>query len=116
MRRWPTVIIAALLAVVQADLWFGKGNMPYVMSLRKQLAVQQASNDSLRERNARVAAEVIDLKEGLEVGGVFVRTPQPLARVGSRAETDHARARIQFTHARLGRDEIQLRLLVPTSP
>ena len=67
MRRWPTVIIAALLAVVQADLWFGKGNMPYVMSLRKQLAVQQASNDSLRERNARVAAEVIDLKEGLEM-------------------------------------------------
>ena len=34
MRRWPTVIIAALLAVVHADLWFGKGNMPYVMSLR----------------------------------------------------------------------------------
>jgi len=67
MRRWPTVIIAALLAVVQGDLWFGKGNMPYVMSLRKQLAVQQASNDSLRERNARVAAEVIDLKEGLEM-------------------------------------------------
>jgi cell division protein FtsB len=67
MRRWPTVIIAALLAVVHADLWFGKGNMPYVMSLRKQLAQQQVANDALRERNARVAAEVSDLKEGLEM-------------------------------------------------
>jgi len=67
MRRWPTVIIAALLAMVHADLWFGKGNMPYVMSLRKQLVQQQAANDALRERNARVAAEASDLREGLEM-------------------------------------------------
>jgi len=67
MRRWPTLLIAALLAVVHADLWFGKGNMPYVMSLRKQLADQQAANEMARERNARVAAEVSDLREGLEM-------------------------------------------------
>ena len=65
--RWTTVIIAALLAMVHADLWFGKGNMPYVMSLRKQLQEQRAANDVARERNARVAAEVSDLKEGLEM-------------------------------------------------
>lgn len=65
--RWSTVVIAALLALVHADLWFGKGNMPYVMSLRKQLQEQRAANDVARERNARVAAEVSDLKEGLEM-------------------------------------------------
>jgi cell division protein FtsB len=65
--RWTTVIIAALLAMVHADLWFGKGNMPYVMSLRKQLEEQRAANEVARERNARVAAEVSDLKEGLEM-------------------------------------------------
>jgi cell division protein FtsB len=65
--RWTTVIIAGLLAVVHADLWFGKGNMPYVMSLRKQLDAQRATNEAARERNARVAAEVSDLKEGLEM-------------------------------------------------
>jgi cell division protein FtsB len=65
--RWSTVVIAALLAMVHADLWFGKGNMPYVMSLRKQLQEQRAANDVARERNARVAAEVSDLKEGLEM-------------------------------------------------
>ena len=67
MRRWPTLVIAALLAVVHADLWFGKGTMPYVMSLRKQLADQQAVNETARERNARVAAEASDLREGLEM-------------------------------------------------
>jgi len=65
--RWATVVIAALLAMVHADLWFGKGNMPYVMSLRKQLEAQHAANEAARERNARVAAEVNDLKEGLEM-------------------------------------------------
>jgi cell division protein FtsB len=67
MRRWPTLVIAGLLALVHADLWFGKGAMPYVMSLRKQLAEQQAVNDAARQRNARVAAEVSDLREGLEM-------------------------------------------------
>ncbi len=65
--RWSTLVLAALLLVVQGDLWFGKGNMPYVMSLRKQLEAQRAANVQLRERNARAAAEVADLKEGLEM-------------------------------------------------
>jgi len=65
--RWPTLVLAALLVVVQGDLWFGKGNLPYVMSLRKQLAQQQAGNAQARERNQRLAAEVTDLREGLEM-------------------------------------------------
>ena len=65
--RWTTVALAALLLVVQGDLWFGKGNLPYVMSLHKQLDTQRAANSVARERNARVAAEVSDLKEGLEM-------------------------------------------------
>jgi cell division protein FtsB len=65
--RWTTLVLAALLAVVQADLWFGKGNWPYVMGLRSQLSSQQAANDRARARNARAAAELADLKEGLEM-------------------------------------------------
>jgi len=65
--RWATLVIAALLAVVQADLWFGKGNMPYVMSLRKQLAEQRLVNAKAHERNARITAEVADLRDGLEM-------------------------------------------------
>ena len=65
--RWPTLVLAALLVAVQADLWFGKGNLVYVQSLNRQLQAQLAANVQARERNARLAAEVADLKEGLEM-------------------------------------------------
>jgi len=65
--KWTPLILTGLLMVVQGDLWFGKGNLPYVMGLQKQLDAQRQANTRLRERNARVLAEVNDLKEGLEM-------------------------------------------------
>ena len=65
--KWTPLVLAALLVVVQGDLWFGKGNMPYVWGLQKQLDTQRQANTTARERNASVAAEVSDLKEGLEM-------------------------------------------------
>ena len=65
--KWTPLILGALLVVVQGDLWFGKGNLPYVMGLQKQLDAQRSANAKARDRNARVAAEVSDLKEGLEM-------------------------------------------------
>jgi cell division protein FtsB len=78
--RWATIVIAGLLALVQADLWFGKGNLPYVMSLRKQVAEQKNANQAARERNARVTAEVRDLKEGLEMVEEKARTELGMVR------------------------------------
>ena len=65
--KWTPLILTALLVVVQGDLWFGKGNLPYVMGLQKQLDAQRTANALARDRNAGVAAEVSDLKEGLEM-------------------------------------------------
>ena len=65
--RWVTVVLAVLLAAVQADLWLGRGSLPQVMGLRSLLDAQRTSNDGARTRNARLAAEVSDLKEGLEM-------------------------------------------------
>jgi cell division protein FtsB len=65
--RWVTVVLGVLLLAVQADLWFGRFSLPYTMTLRSQLASQQAANDDARTRNARLVAEVSDLKEGLEM-------------------------------------------------
>ncbi|MDO9092984.1 MAG: cell division protein FtsB [Rubrivivax sp.] len=65
--KWAPLILVGLLVVVQGDLWFGKGNLPYVWGLQKQLVQQQQANVAARERNARVVAEVSDLKEGLEM-------------------------------------------------
>ena len=66
MRLIPFVLIG-LLALVQAELWAGKGGRSYVVQLQSQLQAQQLANDTLRQRNQRMAAEVSDLKEGLEM-------------------------------------------------
>lgn len=65
--RWVTVGLLALLLAVQGQLWFGAGSLPQVMGLRALLAEQQGVNAQARARNERIAVEVGDLKEGLEM-------------------------------------------------
>ncbi len=65
--RFLTLALVVLLGLVQSNLWFGRGSVPHVMELREQLEAQQAANDIARARNERLAAEVVDLKEGLEI-------------------------------------------------
>ncbi len=65
--RLLTLALLALLVLVQAELWFGRGGLPRVMELSARLAEQQAANDAARARNERLVAEVRDLREGLEM-------------------------------------------------
>jgi cell division protein FtsB len=66
-RHWGTALLVLLLAWVQLDLWFGKGNWPEAMRMERALAQAEASLAASRERNERVSAEVSDLQEGLEM-------------------------------------------------
>lgn len=72
--RIATLILLALLAVVHAELWFGKGGVPRVMSLRTQVEAQQQANAEAQSRNEQLAAEVRDLQEGLEMVEEKART------------------------------------------
>jgi cell division protein FtsB len=65
--RWVTLALAALLVAVLSNLWLGRSSLPHVWRLQSQLDQQLATNNAARERNARVVAEVNDLKEGLEM-------------------------------------------------
>ena len=65
--RWSTAALLALLALIQAQLWFGSGGKPHAMNLELQLSRQQTANDAARARNTRLQAEVRDLREGLEM-------------------------------------------------
>lgn len=65
--RYLTLALIALLALAQAELWAGKGGRSHVVQLQSQLQAQQQTNDAARQRNERLAAEVNDLKEGLEM-------------------------------------------------
>ena len=62
-----TLALFTLLVLVQANLWTGRSSVPHVMGMRAQLRAQQAEIQAARERNQRLAAEVGDLKEGLEM-------------------------------------------------
>jgi cell division protein FtsB len=67
-RRWiPTLLLMLLLLVLQAQLWFGRGSLPEVTSMRAQLDAMQAQNAASRLRNAQIASEVRDLEEGLDM-------------------------------------------------
>ena len=65
--RLITFGLLLLLLLVQAELWAGKGGRSYVVHLQSQLQAQQEANQAARLRNQRLAAEVNDLKEGLEM-------------------------------------------------
>ena len=56
-----TIGLLLLLALVQAELWAGKGGRSYVVQLQSQVQAQQQANDTSRLRNQRLAAEVNDL-------------------------------------------------------
>ena len=65
--RWITLGLVALLALVQAELWFGKGGVTRMVELQRKLDAQKSTNGQARHRNEQLAAEVSDLKEGLEM-------------------------------------------------
>ena len=64
-HRFVPGLLIALLLVVHVQLWFGRGSVPQVNSLKQQLQVQQAANAEAQLRNDQIANEVRDLQEGL---------------------------------------------------
>jgi cell division protein FtsB len=56
--------LLGLLVLLQGRLWFTDEGWPEVVRLRSSVAEQQADIEKLQERNARLKAEVNDLKEG----------------------------------------------------
>ena len=65
-RAVPAALIS-LLVILHAQLWFGRGSLPNVARLSDQLKVQQQMNQQAQLTNSRLAAEVRDLKEGLDM-------------------------------------------------
>lgn len=64
--KWLTLSLAVLLALLQYVLWFGDGGVRDLWQLERQVAEQESENERLTERNDALAAEVRDLKTGLE--------------------------------------------------
>jgi len=88
--NWPTLVLVALIALLQYPLWLGKGGWIRVWDYERQLLAQREHNRKLEQRNDALDAEVRDLKSGFEAieeraryelgmikeGEVFVQVPQ----------------------------------------
>jgi len=62
--RILAAILGALILAIQVPLWVGKGGWLRVWEVDQQLAAQNEKNERLEVRNAALAAEVKDLKQG----------------------------------------------------
>lgn len=89
--RPSTLILVALIALLQYPLWLGKGGWFHVWETDRALKGQKEANLKLEQRNAGLEAEVQDLKAGVEAieerarfelglvkgGEVYVQIPEP---------------------------------------
>ena len=69
------LIILGLLALsLQSQLWFTDSGFSKTRDLRAAVAGQRLQNDTLRQRNAALDAEVINLKQGSAAAEERART------------------------------------------
>ena len=66
-RRAIPFVLAFLLVAFQGQLWFGRGSVPQVAHMQQRLESQRTANAQGQQANDRLASEVRDLKEGLEM-------------------------------------------------
>ena len=59
-------LLIGLVAVVQAQLWLGRGSVGDVVQMQRKLDEQKANNALALQANEQLSAEVRDLREGLE--------------------------------------------------
>ena len=72
--RWLLVVLGTVAVLLQAQLWLSDGGYRKTMKLRDAVAEQRDMNERLRERNAALDAEVVNLKQGLEAAEERART------------------------------------------
>ena len=72
--RWLLVVLGTVALLLQAQLWFSDGGHRKTVKLRQAVADQRELNELLRNRNAALDAEVVNLKRGLEAAEERART------------------------------------------
>jgi cell division protein FtsB len=64
--RALAVVLAALILLIQYPLWLGKGGWLRAWRVEEDVSREKSKNTALEVRNAGLAAEVRDLKQGTE--------------------------------------------------
>ena len=66
-KRILPLALVALLVILHGQLWYGRGSLPDVSALERELATKKAANEHERQENERLQAEVRDLQEGMDI-------------------------------------------------
>ncbi|WP_136253210.1 cell division protein FtsB [Onishia niordana] len=66
MLKWLAIVLVALTLLLQYRLWFGEGGLQEYAQIRARADAMENENQPMRARNERLAAEVVDLKNGLD--------------------------------------------------
>lgn len=66
MFRFLNLILIFIIVLLQVRLWTGEGSLPENWHLERQIEAQEVITDRLEKRNAVLAAEVKDLRSGLD--------------------------------------------------
>jgi cell division protein FtsB len=66
-QRVVPAVLLVLLVILHLQLWLGRGSVPHVNELQQKIDAQKALNAEAKLANERLASEVRDLKEGLEM-------------------------------------------------
>ena len=82
--RWLLVLLAIAGLGLQAELWFSDDGYRKTLNLREAVADQRDLNETLRDRNGALDAEVVNLKQGRDATEERARTD--LGMIG-KAET-----------------------------
>jgi cell division protein FtsB len=72
--RWMLVILGAAALTLQSQLWFTADGFAKTRDLRTAVTEQRTQNETLRERNRALDAEVINLKQSSEAAEERART------------------------------------------
>jgi len=64
--KWLAIALAVAVLLLQYRVWLSENGVREVERLERAVATQRADNDQLAERNRQLAAEVRDLKTGMD--------------------------------------------------
>ena len=72
--RWLLVLLGIVGLGLQAELWLSDDGYRKTLKLRAAVVDQRVLNDRLRQRNASLDAEVLNLKNGHDAAEERART------------------------------------------
>src|SRR5215467_13048021 len=64
--KWLAAALVVAVLLLQYRLWLSPDGVREVARLKRAVAVQRAENEQLTDRNRQLAAEVRDLKTGMD--------------------------------------------------